>query len=102
MGKTQQYYQKKELIKNNKKYLKAGKKIITKNLTQKKALNISVILITSIYIKDKNYYPQVFLGKYKYVVRKKKCWSFLLTTQKLVLMILMILIKQLRWKKLNV
>ena len=42
MGKTQQYYQKKELIKNNKKYLKAEKNIITKNLTQKKALNISI------------------------------------------------------------
>ena len=31
-----------------------------------------MILIDSVYIKDKNYYPQVFLEKYEHVVRKKK------------------------------
>ena len=30
-----------------------------------------MILIDSVYIKDTNYYPQVFLEKYKHVVRKK-------------------------------
>ena len=33
---------------------------------------LSVILIDSVYKKDKNYYPQVFLEEYKYVVKKKK------------------------------
>ena len=31
-----------------------------------------MILIDSVYIKDKNYYPQVCLEKYKHVVRKKE------------------------------
>ena len=31
-----------------------------------------MILTDSVYMKDKNYYPQVFLEKYKPVVRKKK------------------------------
>ena len=33
-----------------------------------------MILIDSVYIKDKNYYPQVFLGKYKHVIRKKRSY----------------------------
>ena len=32
------------------------------------------MLIDSVYIKDKNYYLQVFLEKYKHVVRKKKSY----------------------------
>ena len=39
---------------------------------QKKALCVSVILIDSVYKKDKNYYPQVFLEECKYVVKEKK------------------------------
>ena len=39
---------------------------------------MSVILIDSVYIKDKNSYPQVFLEKYEHVVRKKKR-SYLIT-----------------------
>ena len=31
-----------------------------------------MILTDSVYIKDKNYYPQVFLEKYKHIARKKK------------------------------
>ena len=31
---------------------------------------ISIMLIDSIYRKDKNYYPQVFLEKQKYVVKE--------------------------------
>ena len=40
---------------------------------------LSVILIDSAYKKDKNYYPQVFLEEFKYVV-KEKSLSLLLTT----------------------
>ena len=41
---------------------------------------LSVILIDSIYRKDKSYYPQVFLEKCKYVVKEKNRLSLLLTT----------------------
>ena len=33
-----------------------------------------MILIDLVYIKDKNYYPQVFLEKYKHVFRKKRSY----------------------------
>ena len=33
---------------------------------------LSVILINSIFRKDKDYYPQVFLEEFKYVVKEKK------------------------------
>ena len=33
---------------------------------------LSVILIDSVYRKDKSYYPQVFLEEYKYAVKEKK------------------------------
>ena len=33
---------------------------------------ISVILTDSVYRKDKNYYPQVFLQKYRYAVKEIK------------------------------
>ena len=53
----------------------------------------------SVYIKDKNYYPQVFLEKNKHLVRKEKrdilllmSWKFIL----MILMIIMILMKKLR------
>ena len=53
----------------------------------------------SVYIKDKNYYPQVFLEKNKHIVRKEKhdilllmSWKFIL----MILMIIMILMKKLR------
>ena len=35
---------------------------------------ISVILIDSVYIRNKNFYPQVVLEKYKYVVKKKRSY----------------------------
>ena len=38
---------------------------------------ISVILIDSAYIKDKIYYPQVFLEKCKYVAKEKKKSKFI-------------------------
>ena len=41
---------------------------------------LSVILIDSAYKKDKNFYPQVFLEEYKYVVKEKLRLSLLLTT----------------------
>ena len=40
-----------------------------------------MILIDSVYIKDKNYYPQVFLEKYKHIVRKKRSHILLMTTE---------------------
>ena len=59
----------------SKKYLKAEKNLITKKSAQKECsqyIYISVILIDSVYIKDNNYYPQVFLEKCKHVGRKKE------------------------------
>ena len=44
-----------------------------------KCICLSVILVDSVYKKDKNYYPQVFLEECKYVVKEKKK-SLLLTT----------------------
>ena len=38
---------------------------------------LSVILIDSVYRKDKNYYPQVFLEECKYVVKEKKMSKFI-------------------------
>ena len=38
---------------------------------------LSVILIDSVYRKDKNYYPQVFLEECKYVVKAKKMSKFI-------------------------
>ena len=40
---------------------------------------LSVILIDLVYRKAKDYYPQVFLGECKYVVKKKRRLSLLLT-----------------------
>ena len=38
---------------------------------------LSVILIDSVYKKDKNYYPQVFFEECKYVVKEKKKSKFI-------------------------
>ena len=38
---------------------------------------LSLILIDSVYIKDKNYYPHVFFKKCKYVVQEKKTSKFI-------------------------
>ena len=59
---------------NNKKYLKAEKKSYNEKIDTKKMLSMYLyimILIDSVYIKDKNY-PQVFLEENKHVVRKKE------------------------------
>ena len=40
-----------------------------------------MVLIDLVYIKDRNYNPQVFLKKYKHVVRKKTGHILLLTTE---------------------
>ena len=58
---------------HNIKYLKTKikpfkEKINTKESSQ--CIYISAILIDSVYRKDKNYYPQVFLVKYGYVVKE--------------------------------
>ena len=37
---------------------------------------LTVILIDSLYRKDKNYYPQVFLEECKYVVKEKKMTEY--------------------------
>ena len=59
----------------NKKYLKAEKKSYNEKINTKECsqcIYLSVILVDSVYIKDKSYHPQVFLEKYKHVVRRKK------------------------------
>ena len=53
-----------------KKNIKA-KNVLTEKSTKK------VILIASVYIKDKNYYPQVFLEKCENVAREKKTSNFI-------------------------
>ena len=53
----------------NKKYLKAEKRFNTKEGSQ--CIYISVILIASVYIKDKNYYPQLFLEKCECCQKKR-------------------------------
>ena len=61
------------------------KNIKTKNLLTEKStkkglsmfIYISVILIASVYIKDKNYYPQVLLEKCEHVAREKKTSNFI-------------------------
>ena len=61
----------------HKKYLKAEKKSYNKKINTKECsqcIYISVMLIDLVYIKDKNYYPQVFLKKYKHFVRKKRSY----------------------------
>ena len=78
----------------NKKHLKAEKKILYRKSRHQRMLSMY-----SVYIKDKNYYPQVFLEKNKHLVRKEKrdilllmSWKFIL----MILMIIMILMKKLR------
>ena len=72
----------------NKNYLKtktkSGSGKINTNFHNNKILKegsqcicLSVILIDSVYIKDKIYYPQAFLEKCKYVVREKKKSKFI-------------------------
>ena len=60
-----------------------------------KSICLSVILVDSVFRTGKNYYPQVFLEECKYVVKKKRCLSILLTTYKF----LMILIEKVLMKK---
>ena len=58
----------------SKEYLKAEKKIYNKNINTKECswcIYISAILINLVYIKVKNYYPQVFLEKYEHVAKKR-------------------------------
>ena len=57
---------------------------------------ISVIVIDSVYIKDENYYPQVFLEKYKHVLRRKKMSYSVTDDIEIYFMILMILMKKFR------
>ena len=40
---------------------------------------LPVILINSVYRKDKNYYSQVFLENYNFIITKKRC-LILMTT----------------------
>ena len=58
----------------NKKYLKTEAKSYEGKINTKESsqyIFMSAILVDSVYRKDKSYYPQVFLEKYKYVVKKK-------------------------------
>ena len=70
-----------ELV-HNEKYLKAKMKSyngkqhkLHNNETEKegsKFHSLSVILVDSVFKTGKNYYPQVFLQKIKYIVKQKK------------------------------
>ena len=58
---------------HNKKYLKTKIKFYKGKISTKKGapcMYISIMLIDSVYRKDENYYPQVFLEKQKYVVKE--------------------------------
>ena len=61
---------------------------------------LSVILINSVFRTGKNYYLQALLEECKYVVKGKKCLSILLTTQKLLLILIeKILVKKILMMK---
>ena len=53
---------------------KINTNFLNKNIpkTDSQYVCLSVILIDSVFRPGKNYYPQVFLGKCKYVVKEKK------------------------------
>ena len=71
----------------NEKYLKAKIKFYNEKINANfhnnkirkegsQCICLSVILINSVFIKGKNYYPQVFLA-YKYVVKEKKMHEYI-------------------------
>ena len=62
---------------------------------------LSVILIDSIYRKDKNYYPQVFLEESKHVVKDKKASKFFTDDFLLMILINKILMKKILMKKIK-
>ena len=73
----------------NRKYLKAKvnsyNRKINKNFHKNKIptedshyISLSVILIDSVFRTGKNYYPQVFLGECKYVVKEKKIRKYII------------------------
>ena len=47
---------------------------------------LSLVLIDSVYRKDKNYYPQAFLEECKYVVKEEKMSKFITDNMKKSLM----------------
>ena len=58
----------------NEKYLKN-----IKSKEDSQCICLSLILVDSVYRKDKKYYPQVFLEEYKLSLKKKRCLSMLQT-----------------------
>ena len=99
----------------NEKYLKAkiksyNGKINTNFLDNKipkessQFICLSVILIGSVFRTNKNYYPQVFLEEYKYVVKEKKIPKYMSNDIEKFLLILMkkILMKKILVKKILV
>ena len=61
-------------------FLIKDKKLLEKYNKTSQCICISVILIDSVYKKDKSYYSRVFLEEPKYVLKEKKCLNLLLTT----------------------
>ena len=62
------------------KYIKTKIKFYNGKFNTKRDLNViclSLILIDSVYKKDKNYYPQVFLEEFKYIIKEKKDSKFI-------------------------
>ena len=56
---------------------------IHNNKTQKEGsqcIFLSVILTASVYRKDKDYYPQLFLEEWKYVAKEKNMFKFITDT----------------------
>ena len=65
----------------HKKYLKTEAKSYEGKINTNEGsqyIFMSAILVDSVYRNDKNYYPQVFLEKYKYVVKKKSMSKFII------------------------
>ena len=77
-AKIKSYYGKINTNVQNNKILKEGTKCIC----------LSVILNDYVFKADSNYYIQVFLEDYKYVVKEKRCISTLLTTYKFLLILI--------------
>ena len=60
---------------------------------------LSVILINSVYSKDKNYHPRAFLEECKYVFKRNKTSKFITTVMILMILIKKILMEKIQMKK---
>ena len=63
--------------------METSKQIFTIIKHQKKILNLSVVLIDSVFRTGKNFDPQVFLEECKYVVKGKKIPKYIIDNVKI-------------------